>query len=261
MPDWGVAGGKDYTSLAFETPAMWATIVDTRTGLPVAFVEADYLSRARTAATTAVATDLLAPRDVRCLAHFGAGKISKLLVQAMIRIRPSIRRVFLVRRDAVKGAPDWLHQLPQRVQGIVTDPETAVGEADLVTTATSSRTPIIPADASIPKLRHINLIGSNHIKRCEISEQFARRCIPPEGYLVADDPLQASLEAGDFATLARAGVLDWKTVPSLGQVLESSLEKEKASKASFTAFKSVGIGLVDLAIAAGIMRRLRLLGT
>lgn len=257
---WGVAGGKDYTSLGFDTPAMWTTIVDMRNGLPLAFIEADYLSRVRTAATTAVATDLLAPLDITCLAHFGAGKISELLVQGVLKVRPSIRRVVLVRRDASNGPPDWLERLGRGVEGELSDPASALQEADVITTATNSTNPVIPPEAEIPRLRHINLIGSNHLKRREIPEDVARKCLPPGGYLVADDAAQASLEAGDFATLAQSGALDWAKVPSLYQLLDNPAEKERAALARLTAFKSVGIGLMDLAISAGILRRMGLLG-
>jgi alanine dehydrogenase len=256
---WGIAGGKDYTSIGFDTPAMWATVVDTSTGLPIALIEADYLSRVRTAVTAAVATDLLAPPDAACLAHFGAGKISELLVRAMVQVRPSIRRVLLVRHDPSKGTPQWLSELEGGALGELSDARSALLNADLVTTATSSRTPVIPPDAEMPRLRHINLVGSNHLKRREISDELARRCLPPSGYLVADDPQQAALEAGDFAALAESRALDWKKVPTLAQLLDDPGERQSAGQATLTAFKTVGIGLMDLALASGVLRRLGLL--
>lgn len=261
ITSWGVAGGKDYTSIKFDTLAMWATVVNAKTGLPFAFIEANYLSRVRTAAITAIATDLLAPPNVTCLAHFGAGKISELLIRAILRVRPSVRRVFLIRGDPSKGSPDWLHQLGSEVQSEVSSATNALLEADLVTTATSSSEPVIPADAEMPRMRHINLIGSNHLKRREIFENLARSCLPPNGYLVADDPSQAALEAGDFSGLAKTGILDWDEIPTLAGLLDNPAEKEKAVMADLTAFKSVGMGLMDLAIAAGILRRMGLLIT
>ena len=82
----GIVGGKDYSSIGFETPAVWVTVLDTESGLPLALIEADYLSRIRTAAVTALATDMLAPVDATCLVHFGAGKISSLLVHAIVEV-------------------------------------------------------------------------------------------------------------------------------------------------------------------------------
>ena len=141
----------------------------------------------------------------------------------------------------------------------MSDATSALTEADLVTTATSSRTPVVPSDVHMPALRHVNLVGSNHLKRREISDELARRCLPPDGYLVVDDRRQAALEAGDFAARVKSGEFSWDDVPTLAQLLEDPAEKEKAAKAKLTAFKSVGIGLMDLAIAGGVLRRMGLL--
>ncbi len=256
LPAWEVAGGKDYTSIEFETKAMWASVIDTRTGLPLAFIEADFLSLIRTAAVAGLATDLLAPAEPTCLAHFGAGKIAEHLVEAVLHVRPSIRRVLLVRREISKGAPEWLSTLGDGVEGTLVDAEEALAEADLVTTATSSKTPVIPAGAALPRLRHLNLIGSNHLKRQEIPEDLARRCLPPHGFLVTDDQEQAAAEAGDFAGLADQGALCWDEIPTLAQLVADSNLRERARAADLTAFKSVGTGLMDLIIASGLLRRL-----
>ena len=54
---------------------------------------------------------LLAPRDVRCLLHFGAGHVSEWLIRAILSVRPSIRRVFLVRENLDKDPPPWFNTL------------------------------------------------------------------------------------------------------------------------------------------------------
>lgn len=257
LPGWGVAGGKDYTSIGFETPAMWATVVDTGTGLPIALIEAAHLSNVRTAAVTALATDLLAPPDPRCLVHFGAGKISELLVRGVLLVRPSIEKVLLVRRDASKGDPDWAASLGGQVDYSLVESFEALSQADLATTATSSKDPVIPAGAAIPRLRHLNLVGANHLKRQEIAEDLARRCVASNALLVADDPEQAALEAGDFASLVESGELRWEAVRSLPSLVADPVPRPETTE--LTAFKSVGIGLMDLVVAAGLLRRLGLL--
>ncbi len=250
----GLLGGKDYVSAGFELKAMWATVVDGRSGRLLALVEADYLSRMRTAATVALATLLLAPPDVTCLAHFGAGHISELLVRALLFVRPSLRRVLVVRRDARLGLPPGL----QGLQGVAVEPAEAgdaLEQADIVTTATSSVTPVIASGTATPRLRHLNLVGSNHIKRREIPADLAARCLPEQGgFLAADDSAQAALEAGDFAGLA----VDWASVPTLHALVREPALSARVGAASLTAFKSVGIGLADLALAAGVCRRLGL---
>lgn len=256
LPAWEVAGGKDYTSIEFEPKAMWASVIDTRTGLPLAFLEADFLSRIRTAAVAGLATDLLAPPEPACLAHFGVGNISEHLIAAVLHVRPSIRRVLLVRREISKGAPKWLPVLRGVVEVSLVEAAEALAEADVVTTATSSKTPVIPAGAALPRLRHLNLMGSNHLKRREIPGDLAGRCLPPGGFLVADDPKQAAAEAGDFVDLVAEGALRWGEVPSLARLVADPTLRERAKEANLTAFKSVGIGLSDLIVTAGLLRRL-----
>lgn len=257
VPAWGVAGGKDYTSLGFETPALWATVVDTGTGLPVALIEGAHLSNVRTAAVTALATDLLAPPDPVCLAHFGAGKISEFLVRAVLLVRPSIEKVLLVRRNLSLGEPDWVASLRNQVALSLVESSEALSEADVVTTATNSKEPVIPAGSALPRLRHLNLVGANHLKRREIAEDLARRCLTPHALLVADDPEQAASEAGDFASLVETGELRWESVRSLPSVVADPLLRPPTVE--LTVFKSVGIGLMDLVVAAGLLRRLGLL--
>lgn len=251
---WGVIGGKDYTSLGFETPIMWVTVVDAETGRIIAWVEAEHLSRVRTAAVTALATDLLAPPDCQTLAHFGVGKISPLLVRGVLLVRPSISKVLVVRGDSSLGLPTWLSEWEGTVAVTLTSPSEAADVADIITTATNSARPVLPDDPSYPQLRHLNLVGSNHLKRAEIGRKLASRCLEGTSLLVVDDRVQAAGEAGDFAALVNDGLMEWSDVPELAEVIR----QDDPSGAELTVFKSVGTGLMDLIVAAGLLRRLQI---
>lgn len=257
LPLAGLAGGKDYTSIGFETPALWVTVVSLRSGLPIALIEADYLSRVRTAAVTAVATDLLAPSTPRTLAHFGVGKISELLVRALLEVRPSLERVLLVRRQAELPPPEWVTHLPPAVEVQVVSADAALEQAEVVTTATNSKTPVIPAGARLPLLRHLNLVGSNLRDRREIDGVVLARLLPPAGFLAVDDREQARLEAGEL--IAAGPAVAWEEVPSLAEVARDLSRRERVTNAPVTVFKSVGVGVMDLAIAAVVLKRLGLL--
>jgi ornithine cyclodeaminase/alanine dehydrogenase-like protein (mu-crystallin family) len=256
LPLQGIAGGKDYTSLEFQTPALWVTVVSFTSGLPIALIEADYLSRTRTAAVTAVATDLLAPQEVTTLAHFGVGKISEQLVRALLDVRPTLRRVLVVRKQEL-ALPEWVHRLPLEVEIHMTTREDALNEADIVTTATNSTTPVIPANARMPRLRHLNLVGSNHRKRREIDENLMATFLPPDGFLAVDDPIQALAEAGELDGMKSA--VDANTLPSLARLARDPAFREEAKSAKRTAFKTVGVGIMDLALGAAVLQRLGLL--
>jgi ornithine cyclodeaminase/alanine dehydrogenase-like protein (mu-crystallin family) len=253
----GLAGGKDYTSVGFETPSLWMTVVSQRTGRLVALVEAQHLTLVRTAAVTALATDLLAPPAPATLAHFGVGKISEQLVRGVLEVRPSLRRLHLVRRRGGAPAPDWVAELPAEVEVRITSPEEALAAADVVTTATSSKTPVIPTGAAMPHLRHLNLVGSNHPARREIDADLAGRCASPSCLLVTDDPAQAALEAGDF--LPPNPSVNWQSVPSLERLVRDPAVRGRRDAVELTAFESVGTGLMDLLVTAVLLENLGLL--
>lgn len=254
---WGIAGGKDYTSIGFETPALWMTVVSQQSGRLLALIEAEHLSHLRTAAVTAVATDLLAPPAPVTLAHFGVGKISEQLVRAMLEVRPSLRRILLVRHRQGAAPPEWLHELPAGIEAHVVSCAEALAAAEMVTTATNSKSPVILAGAALPRLRHLNLVGSNHKARREIDVDLARRCAPPSGLLVADDPAQAAQEAGDFQPPNPE--LVWEKIPSLAQLASDPAIGDRRGTVELTVFKSVGTGLMDLLVAALLLRNLGLL--
>ena len=62
-------------------------LLDPKTGIAVARMEANYLTDVRTAATSAVATDLLAREDVETLGIFGSGRLAMAHLAALPRVR------------------------------------------------------------------------------------------------------------------------------------------------------------------------------
>ncbi|HXO39408.1 MAG TPA: hypothetical protein VN872_12270, partial [Candidatus Acidoferrum sp.] len=62
-------------------------LLDPQTGIALARMEANYLTDARTAATSAVATDLLARKDVETLGIFGSGRLAVAHLAALPRVR------------------------------------------------------------------------------------------------------------------------------------------------------------------------------
>src|SRR2546430_4121443 len=63
-------------------------LLDPATGISIARMEADYLTDLRTAATSAVATDLLARTDAQTLGIFGCGRQAA----AHLTVLPSVRK-------------------------------------------------------------------------------------------------------------------------------------------------------------------------
>ncbi|MEM9292796.1 MAG: hypothetical protein AAGD01_14030 [Acidobacteriota bacterium] len=236
----------------------WMMVMDGRIGRPLALLEGDHLSRQRAAATVALATDLMAPPQVKVLAHVGLGPRAESLVKALMMVRPSLERVLVGRRRDQKETPLWLADLD--VEAELVTPEQAVAQAQILTVDSGEPDPVemesgdvvVPTTAAGPHLVHLNLLAG-----AQIPETLARRCLPSAGgFLVAQDPQRSESVGGTFDHLARRGELLWRGVPTLGELVSDEGALHLAQRAEVTALLAGGGAIADLALAAGVLRRL-----
>ena len=92
-------------------------------------------------------------------------------------------------------------------------------------------------------------MGANAANRRELDGEIVLRA----SLVVTDDIAQARLEAAEFIDLAKAGRLDWDSVKPLHQILAAPSVPREAS--AITLFKSLGVGLEDVAVASVIYDR------
>lgn len=220
-------------------------LLDQDTGRLGAVIEAGKVNAYRTAAADAVAADLLARKQARVLATFGAGNQAGFEVTALARIRP-IETVLVVaspspRRDA------FVEQV--RAQGLETraaSAEDAVRQADIVVTATPSREPLFQADW-VRDGTHIVSMGSDAPGKQELPiELFSRAS------LFCDLPSQ-SVKIGDFQHVRdeiNAGML---AVTAIGDVIEGRAPARRSDQ-QITVFDSSGISLQDLYMADALIK-------
>jgi alanine dehydrogenase len=123
-----------------------------------------------------------------------------------------------------------------------------VADADIVTTATNSATPVVMASWLKPGA-HVNGIGANAANRRELDPEIVLRA----SLVVTDDIPQAKTEAAEFIDLAKAGRLDWSRVKPLHEIVVAPSIPRDAS--AITLFKSLGVGLEDVAVASIIYDR------
>ncbi|UVC13249.1 ornithine cyclodeaminase family protein [Mesorhizobium onobrychidis] len=220
-------------------------LLDQHTGRLGAVIEAGKVNAYRTAAADAVAADLLARKQAKVLAIFGAGNQAGFEVMALARIRP-IETVLVVarpspRRDAlVERINDW------GLKARVVSAEEAVRAADIVVTATPSREPLFQADWVGPGT-HVVSMGSDAPGKRELpSELF------PKARLFCD-LLSQSVQIGEFQHLRDeidAGVL---AVTPIGDVIEKRAPGRRFDN-EITVFDSSGISLQDLYMADALIR-------
>ena len=228
----------------------WTTLMSMETGRPVLMCDAKQLTTERTAATTALAVDLLAGRDARTLAIIGTGPVARAHLRHVSALRDwgEIRmhsRQLMFSLDA----QDALHAMDPRMRlcGTVAD---AVHEADVVMLCTSSAKPILdPVDLTRRAL--ITSISTNAPRAHEL---------PPLSLLsmdvYCDDRDTTPFSAGEM--LIAAEEHDWmpdEIMGDLGDLVTGRAESPQRETHAF--FRSIGLGLEDVAMAHAILELAR----
>lgn len=224
-------------------------LYDAPTGRPLALFDANALGQIRTGACTGLATAVMAPHDASCFALIGAGFQAWTQLEALVAVRkPREVRVYSrqeERRVSFAARAQDAFGIPVRATDTA---EGAVRGADVVTTVTYAKDPVFEATWLAPGA-HINAAGSN---------ASSRREIPPEAVtsaaVIAVDSLeQARIEAGDL--LLAVPAQDWASLPLVELSVIVADGYWRRPQQGFTIFKSLGLGVEDVAAAALVYER------
>lgn len=243
----GVIGFKAYTT-SKQGARFHVTLYDAKSGAMTAILEADLLGQFRTGAASGVATGKLARPDATTVGCFGTGKQARTQLLAVCKVRP-IQSVHVYGRDperrkafaARASSETGVEVIP------VEKPEEAAKGRDIIITATSAREPVLRGEW-VGDGQHINLIGSNFLAKAEADIEVFRKST----LVVADSKDQAKLEAGDFVPALDADALHWADVQELAPLLIGRYPG-RASPRDVTVFKSLGLGIEDIALAARVV--------
>ena len=122
---------------------------------------------------------------------------------------------------------------------------------DIIVTATTSTEPVLDG-RWLSQGTHINAIGSNALNRAELDLMTLRRA----DSIVADSVEQCQMEAGDFVAALEQGILHWSRVHELADVV-AGRQTARQTADSITLFKSLGLAIEDVAVAARILAKAR----
>jgi thiomorpholine-carboxylate dehydrogenase len=190
-----LAGGALATKLITQVPdnaarglpTMIATLVllDPVSGVPLAVMDATWLTALRTAAVSAVATRCLRDRSPKRLAILGSGALARshaLALSAVVPLR-DIRVWSPTRANAERCAAD--------ISGhACADAESAVRNADIVVTVTNASTPILMGRWLMPGAL-VHAVGAPRPGWRELDD------VAMANYLIADHRVAAETESGD----------------------------------------------------------------
>ncbi|MGX1099908.1 ornithine cyclodeaminase family protein [Amorphus sp. MBR-141] len=135
-------------------------VFDEETGAPAALVDGAALTAWKTAADSALGSDFLSRPDIATMLMVGAGSMAEPLIRAHLAVRPSLSRVTIFNRTRARAEAlaQRMSDLPVEMV-VAEDLDAALPEADLVTTATMSETPVL-AGARLKPGCHVDLVGA-----------------------------------------------------------------------------------------------------
>uniref|UniRef100_UPI003BA9007D ornithine cyclodeaminase family protein n=1 Tax=Stappia sp. TaxID=1870903 RepID=UPI003BA9007D len=225
-------------------PAIMASYLlsDAVTGKMVAMIDGGELTARRTAAASALAADYLARPAARHLVIVGTGRLAANLAAAHAAVRP-LSRISVWGRDPEKAAAvaEDVSEHLDILARPVDDLEKAVGEADIVSCATLSQTPIIQGEW-LREGCHVDLVGAFKPSMRETDDEVMRR-----GRVFVDTRAGATKEGGDIVQALSSGALSEDRIEADLFELAGGRFAAMRDDKDITVFKSVGAALEDLA--------------
>jgi ornithine cyclodeaminase/alanine dehydrogenase-like protein (mu-crystallin family) len=208
----------------------------------LAIFEADWLGQLRTGAANALAASLMARTGSRRVGLIGAGRqaVAQLLDLEAVGLMDEVS-VFARRREQGEAFCEDMSKTLHARLSLATSAETAISDADIVVTATTSAKPVFDPRAIKPGA-HVNAMGANSSSRMEIDPELIRQC----AHIGTDDVDQARKEAAEFIALKTD--FDWRLVRPLSEIARAG--GVARSETDLTLYKSLGAGIEDLAIAS-----------
>jgi ornithine cyclodeaminase len=234
-------------------PAIQAVYVlfDGTDGRPTHVIDATATTYWKTAADSALGARFLARENSRTLAVLGAGALAPWLVAAHRAVRPSLERVRIWNRT-----PSKAEALAERLRGegldavAVADAGTAVREADIVTCATSARSPVLRG-AWLQPGTHVDLVGGFTPEMRESDDETVRRAT-----IFVDSRRFTVGVCGDLVQPMRDGVIAEDAV--LGDLFDLCTRRVRGRRSpeEITLFKNGGGAHLDLMTAGYLAARL-----
>lgn len=228
--------------------------LDPATGQVLAILEAGTLTAIRTAAVSAVATDLLATPGAADLALLGAGAEARTHLEAMAAVR-TLRRVRVWSRSAGRArAFAEAATVPGVQVEVMASAADAVAGASIICTLTASPTPVLEGKWIAPGA-HINAVGAHTPETRELDTDAVALA-----RIVVDARESALQEAGDLLIPIRERRLRTADIAAeLGEVITGT-HRGRTSAAEITLFKSLGLAIEDVAAARYVTAEARRLG-
>ncbi|MGG0642548.1 ornithine cyclodeaminase family protein [Sporosarcina gallistercoris] len=229
-------------------------LTDTSDGSHLALMNASYLTRLRTGALSAIATDLLSKKNSKVLTVIGTGAMAFEQVLGILEVR-AIQKIYLV-NPTLKKAEAFKERLRSMnvEQEISIQPleqkSTAIQLADIICCSTRSVTPVFDGDDIQPGT-HVNGVGSYLPHMREVDFNFIERC----SKIVVDDFAGIREEAGELIHANEQNSWSFDSIHGELKDVASGKISSRKNDDEITFFKCVGAAYFDLAVGNGVYKK------
>jgi ornithine cyclodeaminase len=221
-------------------------VLESDTGCAIALLEGSTLTAIRTGAGSGAAIDLLARKDSKVVAIFGAGAQGRTQLEAACNAR-EVETVFIFNPSLDKArifAQEMAgrNSIPKDIR-VAQTPKEAIENADIICTATTSSKSVFE-DGDLKSGVHISAVGAYTPEMQEVpAETLARALIVVDSYATVMD------EAGDIVQAIRGGAIQESNIKAeLGEIVLGR-KSGRQSEDQITFYKSVGNAVQDAAAA------------
>ncbi|WP_413282572.1 ornithine cyclodeaminase family protein [Vibrio sp. MA40-2] len=214
------------------------TLFDDQSGVPLAFIDGNLVTKWKTAGDSAFGAKLLARPDSKILTVVGAGAVASSVIDAFRALFPQIEKVQIWNRTFEKA-----QKLAQEKGAIaVKDLATSLANADIVSCSTMSTSPVIMGDWIKPGT-HIDLIGAYRPDMREADDSLLTKA-----NIFVDARETAIHDIGELAIPIKNGTItEEDIVADFYQLCNGAKGRQSAQE--ITVFKNGGGAHLDLMTA------------
>lgn len=220
-------------------------------GRMLAILEANVLGQLRTSAMTGLGTKWLAPAHASDMAIIGTGRQALAQIAAVNAVRPLRRlRIWSPTPENREAFCDTVRSMFDFEVVEAPSLEQATDSAEIVTTVTRAREPFLSASV-LAKGAHYNAVGAILPSNAEFHQDVFSRA----SAIAVDDVANTRKASREFMDYFDREGRDWNRVRPLGDLIANN--ESSAGEGDITLFKSMGMGISDLSVAALAYERAR----
>jgi alanine dehydrogenase len=253
LPETGAMGGYMYAAGFGAADAHFVLpLFDAESGEPLAVLDGAYMNPFKTGATGAVGVDALAREDATDLGLVGSGSQARGQLRAAVTVREfeTIRVFSPTRENREAFATEMDAELAPDVRAVDSG-AAAVGEADVVITATTASEPVFDG-ADLPDGAHVTVMGQYDPEKREVDGDTVARST-----YVPDLRERAPRDAGAYILAREEGAIGEDHIHAeLGEVV-AGVEPGRTDPEAVTLFDSGGTAIETVAAAHMLYEKAR----